>query len=283
MGLIHSFVLPSLVTEGKKPQLTIFARRMVHYMHNAYVLNDSSDREHLLSFTSMDDVRDFFSLLAIAHLLNVFDERTYQLSSDTLQEDRTVLQQCHDVFDLNAIPIVERHHICYTRGLAIDLLNWFFENYYISNPELEEDDIDGNNYIFAPFIVHIGRQVVRYKRFAEKSGHTTSATSRQVNCQIQWALFAYDFMRDAWLEDKAEEEERRYNDDSDDELCIDSLNNDLDFDLRPFSITQRDKPISHSYNIVNHVEEGKTIADCRFFHGLACHFNVEEYGELHKC
>lgn len=282
IGQIHAFVLPSLATEGKRPQLAIFARRMVHYMHNAYVLNDSSDREHLLSFTNMDDVRDFFSLLTIAHFLNVFDERTYQLSSDTLQEDRAVLQQCHDVFDLNAIPIVERHHMCYTRGLTIELLNWFFANYSISSVEFEEGDIDGNNYIFAPFVVHIGRQIVRYKRFAEKSGHTTSATSNEVNRQIQWALFAFKFMRDTWLEDKAEEEERKYNDDSDDELCIDSPDCDLDFDLSPYSITQRDKPINHGYNIDNYVEEGKTIADRRFFQGLACHFNVEKKGEFHR-
>ena len=46
-------------------------------MHNAYVMNNSSDREHLLSFSSMDDARDLFSLTMIAIFLNVLDERTY--------------------------------------------------------------------------------------------------------------------------------------------------------------------------------------------------------------
>jgi hypothetical protein len=92
-------------------------------MHNAYVLNDSSNREHLLYFLTLDDARDFMSLVVMAIFLNVFDERTYQLSSETFETNPTVLQQCHAVFDPNAIPVVERYHLCYNRGLALDLLN----------------------------------------------------------------------------------------------------------------------------------------------------------------
>ena len=156
IGLIHLFVLPSLLTEGKKPPLTIFACRLVHYMHNSYVVNDSSDRSHLLSFSTLDDAQDLFSLVTVATFLNVLDDRTYQLSLETFQEDPAVLQQCHDFFDLNAIPVVERHHLCYTHGLSINLLNWFFENYSFSSIDLEDDDINGYTIIFIPFIIHIG-------------------------------------------------------------------------------------------------------------------------------
>jgi hypothetical protein len=280
IGQIHSFVLPSLLTEGKRPQLTIFARRMVHYMHNAYVLNDSSDREHLLSFTTMDDVRDIFSLITLAIFLNVFDERTYQLPSDTFQKDHAILLRCHDVFDLNAIPVVERHHLCYTRGLSIELLNWFFQYYTISSVEFEEDDIDANVSVFVPFVVHIGRQIIRYKCLAEESGHTTSPTSKQVTCQIQWALFGFEFMRDTWLEQKAEDEEREYRDDADDERRMDSEYNDLDFDLSNFSITLRHQPALRNNRAINCIEIGKTAADHRFFCGLASRFDVEEFGKF---
>lgn len=280
LGQIHSFVLPSLLTEGKKPQLTIFARRMVHYMHNAYVLNDSSDRDHLLSFTTMDDVRDIFSLITLAMFLNAFDERTYHLPLDTFQGDREILLQCHDLFDLNAIPVVERHHLCYTRGLSIELLNWLFQYYTISSVEFEENDIDANVSVFVPFVVHIGRQIIRYKCLAEESGHTTSPTSKQVTRQIQWALFGFEFMRDTWLEQKAEDEEREYQDDADDEKRIDSEYNDLDFDLSHYSITQRIRPALRTDEAINYIENGKTDADRRFFCGLASGFNVEEFGKF---
>ena len=91
---IHSFILPTLLTEGTKPPLTIFICRIVHYMHSAYVMNDSSEGSHLLIFSSLDDTRDLFSLISMAILLNVLDERMYQLSLEGHQEGLTTLQQC---------------------------------------------------------------------------------------------------------------------------------------------------------------------------------------------
>jgi hypothetical protein len=276
MGQIHSFVLPSLLTEGKNPPLTIFARRIVHYMHNAYVLNDSSDRSHLLSLSTMDDVRDFFSLVTIAIFLNVLDERTYQLSTSTIQEDPIVLQRCHDMFDLNAIPVVERHHLCYTRGLSIDLLNWLFANYSFSSIDLEDDDIDANAIIFIPFIIHVGRQIVRYKRMAEEHGNMTSSTSEQVNRQVQLALFRFESMRDAWLEEKATEEEKSHHCDTSNDEFFDSC--DLDYDLSSYAINLRDPPEKRNSDS-NFLEEGKNEADRRFFHGLSSQFKFEDLGK----
>lgn len=277
MGRIHSFILPFLLTEGKNPPFTIFARRMVHYMHNAYVVDDSSDRSHLLSFSTLDDVRDLFSLITIAIFLNVFDERTYQLSSDGFQEHPTILQQCHEVFDLNAIPVIERLHLCYTRGLSFDLLNWFFQHYSFSNAELEEDDIDAYAAIFVPFVVHIGRQIIRYKRLAEACGHTSSSTSKQIICQVQSALFGFKLMRDAWLEEKASEEEKDYCGDACDDQS-DSEHNNLDFDFVNYAICQRELPEFRNSNANSFLEDGKTMADRCFFRGLTSQFNLEDLG-----
>ena len=211
MGQIHTFILPSLLTEGGRPPLTTFIRRVVHYMHNAYIVNDSSDRGHLLSFSTLDDARDFLSLITLAVFLNVLDERTYRPSLETYQKDPAILQQCHDIFDLNAIPVIERHHLCYIRGLSFDLLNWFFENYSFASVELEEDDIEAFSTVFIPFIVHIGRQVIKYKYAAEDRGITTTPSiSRQVHRQVQSALFGLEFAWDAWLEEKVIEEEKDY-------------------------------------------------------------------------
>lgn len=273
IGRIHSFVLPSLLTEGKHPPFTTFIRRIAHYMHNAYVADDSSDRSHLLSFLDLDDARDLLSLAAMGIFLNVLDERTYQCSLETRQDDSTALQECHDLFDLNAIPVVERYHLCYTRGILLDLLEWFFENFSFSSVDLEEDDIDAHQTIFIPFVVHIGRQITKYKRAAEEHGHTTLSTSEEVNHQIQSALFSLDSARDAWLEDKAAEEEKIHDNES---YELDAY--DLDCDLGSYIISRREKPAERS-SCDNFVEKGKTNADDRFFRGLSSQFNREDIGE----
>ena len=275
IGRIHSFVLPALLTEGKNPPFTIHIRRIVHYMHSAYIVNDSSDRSHLLPFSSMDDARDLFSLATIAIFLNVFDERTYQLSSDTHQAGPTALQQCHDIFDLNAIPVIERYHLCYTRGLSLDLLEWFFENYSFSNVDLDEDDVDAFTIIFIPFIVSIGRQIAKYKRAAEEYGRTTFPTFEHVNRQIQSALFSLQFARDVWIEEKTTEEENNHTEDAEDGE-MDTY--DLDFDLSGYTISQREMQAERNSSD-NLLEKGKTNADKRFFRGLTSQFKIENLGK----
>ena len=279
VGQIHSFILPTLLTEGTKPPLSIFIRRIVHYMHSAYVMNDSSDGSHLLRLSSLDDARDLFSLISMAIFLNVLDERTYRLSLESPQERLPTLQQCHELFDLNAIPVIERHHLCYVRGLSFDLLEWFFENYSFSSLELEEDDIDALSTIFIPFIVRIGRQIAKYKRVAEEHGYTTLSTFNAVNRQVQSALFSFEAARDAWLEEKAAEEEEEHCRDMDDNDTDEMDIRDLEYDFGDYIINQREIAMKRNHRD-NFLEEGKSIADKRFFHGLASQFNLEEHGEI---
>lgn len=285
MGRIHSFVLPSLLNEGENPPFTIFIRRIIHYMHNAYVVNDSSDRSHLLPFTSLDDARDLFSLVALAIFLNVFDERTYQMSSETHQNDPVALLECHKNFDLNAIPVIERHHLCYIRGLSLDLLEWFFENYSFSSIDFGEDDVDAFSVIFIPFVVRIGRQIVKYKRDAAKYQSKTCSTAKQVNHQIQSALFSFKFARDAWSEERAaeEEEDHQAEDDYQEEADVDKIVDadacDLNCDISGYSISRREVAEERNSSS-SFLEDGKTDADKRFFRGLASEFNLEDLGKI---
>ena len=92
MEMIHIFVLPSLLTKGRNLPFTIFAHWLIHYMHNALVMNDSSDKEHLPNISTLDGTHDLFALAIISILLNVFDERTYLLRLDTLKPDIENLQ-----------------------------------------------------------------------------------------------------------------------------------------------------------------------------------------------
>ena len=276
MGRIHSFVLPSLFTDGRNPPFSIFVRRIVHYMHNAYVVNDCSDRSHLLSFSSADDARDLFSLVALAIFLNVLDERTYQLSLEAYQDDPVALQQSYDIFDLNAIPVIERYHFCYTRGLSLDLLEWFFENYSFSSVELEEEDIDAFGNIFVPFMVHIGRQIAKYKHSAEENGRTAPSTYAQVNFQIQSALFSLESARDVWLEEKAAEEENDHNQVNEESGEANAW--DLEWNLSDYMVTRRDIPAERKSS-ENFLENGKSSADRHFFRGLAFQFKLDDSGK----
>jgi hypothetical protein len=253
-------------------------------MHNSYVKNDSSDQEHLLSFTTMDDARDLLSLIAIAIFLNAFDERTYIPSSNAVQDDPTIVQQCHTNFDLNAIPVVERHHLCYIRGLALDLLAWFFENFFFTHEDFggkEGEGVDAYTVIFAPFLVHIGRRIIRYKRHAEEHGHTTLPSLNQVSHQIQSALFGFEGMRDIWLELKSDEQERGHHDadsDANSDQWDDQEDNDLHYNFSEFTIHQRKEPESRHSSARKLLEDGKTIADGRFFRGLDSQFDLKKFG-----
>jgi hypothetical protein len=247
-------------------------------MHNAYVVNDSSDRSHLLLFTNLDDARDLFSLVTMALFLNVFDERTYGLSSETHRDDAEALERCYDAYDLNAIPVIERHHHCYTRGLALDLLVWFFENYSFCSAEFEDADVDAYAAVFIPFAVHIGRQILKYKRAAEGHGHTSFSSFEQVRHQVQSALFSLKSARDAWIEDKAVEDERVHQEKADDDGDGGSDPSDLYWDMDDYSISRREIPEERQASD-NFFEDGKTNADERFFRGLSSQFKLEDIGK----
>lgn len=278
IGQIHSFILPLLLTEGERPPFNTFIRRIVHYMHNAYVVNDSSDRSHLLLFRSLDDARDLFSLVTMAIFLNVFDERTYELCSEKHQDNPAALKKCHDIFDLNNIPVIERHHMCYIRGLSLDLLEWFFENYSFSSVELDEDDVDAFGSIFVPFAVRIGRKILKYKRAADERGHASSSTFDQVNRQVQSAIFGLKFARDVWLEEKAAEEERDHERELDDDEGDEAEECDLFCDIAEYSMQTRETP-EERQSSDSFFEDGKTEADGRFFQGLSSQFVLKDFGE----
>lgn len=179
-GDIHTYILPSLLTEGKIPELSIFTCWMVQYFHNAFVLNDSSDRDHLLSLSIMSRVSNFLAFL---------DTWTYWLSMEISDQDDDILMKCQETCDLNAISIPEWHQICHTWGLAMDLVLWFCANYEITDDNSPQDDIDTFQAIFIPFTVHIGHQIIWYKQTAMKCGHKGIGTPDQIQNQIKSAIF----------------------------------------------------------------------------------------------
>ena len=277
-GAIHSFILPSVLTEGKNPPSGLFIRRIVHYFHNAFVLEDSSDTEHLPSLTNMDGVQAIISLFTLAIYFNVLDERTYEFPSGAPMTDHNTLLACHQLYDLNAIPVIERHHACHARGLAFDLVNWLFDHYAFSDTVTACDDVDAYTCLLVPFTVHVGRQIIRYKIHTESTRTPTSITSQELTYQVECALYL-DGMKDAYEDSKAIDDEIEHNDNNSENQIFPYEFFDLDLDLSSFSIRRRDTVDGNSIRIDEYLETGQNIADKKFFLGLACNFNLEESGK----
>lgn len=277
-GVIHTFILPSLLTEGENPEFSIIARRMVHYFHNALVLNDSSDTEHLPSLSTMDEVGDFFCLFIIAIFLNGLDQRTYQVSTEIANFDEDTLLQCHKIYDLNAISVLERHQLCQIRGLAMDLIFWFSANYAIIDSDL--DEVDAFQTIVIPFTVHIARQIIRYKKAAVTSGYKGFGTPENIQAQIESAIFHIPGMETAYNAERNDEYENGYHSDSSDSQSLASALYDLNFSLIDFVVNKREAPEEQRSHVEDFLEHGQNKADKRFFTGLSNHFDLEKAGNV---
>jgi hypothetical protein len=271
MGKIHSFMLPSLLQEGDGLPFFMIFRRLVQYLHNAFVLDDFSDKEHLPPLSTMDGARNLFSLTTIALLANVLDERTYQLPTKFMADD---IVRCHEMFDLNAIPVVEHHQNCYARGLALNLILWYFQKYTFSRIGSAEN-LDGYAQIFVPFAVHIGRQIIRYKYASKSAEGKLSPTAKGVEEQVIKALFCYEGMQQEYEIQAANDPDGAIDSTpSPSELC------DLNFDISMFEISERRDFEGGKFIRSSdcYLKDGQNNADDLFFGGLSSHFYLNKNG-----
>lgn len=281
--MIHTLVLPYLLTEGENPLLSVFIRHIIEYLHNGLVSQDSSDPEHLPDFSSMDGAGDIFALFVLSMLMNAFDARTYQVPVEfgELSHDDILLRQ--QVFDLNAIPVIERHKMCHTRGLALDLVLWFFEKYEFTDHTSDEEVIDGLHIILIPFTAHIARQTIRYKRLADKCGHDGIGSPQQIKDQIELALFQIPELKDAYHQELAAEEEKGYYSDASSTKSVYSDFYNLDYDFTRYTIKERQLSEDPKSQLDNFIEHGQNLADKRFFKGLLCQFDLNHDGNNLIC
>jgi hypothetical protein len=281
MGLIHTFILPSLLTEGKHPPFSMFARRLMHYFFNSFVLDDPSDKDHLPVLHTMEGARDLLSLFVIVMFLNVLDERTYELAPTTIYQPLDVLEKCQVLYDLNSIPVIERHHLSYTRGLALDLVHWFFEHYSISSCDSDADEIDGYRDILVPFLVHTGRHIIRYKRTAVKCGYFGPSDQDQIQLQVRSVLLYCREILEEYMKQNSEEKDAGYDSDRSGSVDDPSHMYDLKFDIGKYTISEREGPRGRGNQINNHLIAGRTLADQHFFNGLSLKFNLENQHKQH--
>src|ERR1700704_2076090 len=102
----------------------------------------------------------------MALFMNTIDQRTYvpfgQAGANITPEEHTRQQRT----DINSIPLIERRHFCYVRGLALDLVRWFFSRYGVGDSM--GDSGGGYLELLAPIMASIAVEMVRYKSKAEK-------------------------------------------------------------------------------------------------------------------
>lgn len=277
-GSIHTFVLPFLLTEGEDPAVSNFTRRIVQHFHNAFVLNDSSDKDHLPSFASIDGVKDLCALFGLAIFMNTLDRRTYMPPGDLPEHDQHTLIRCHHIFDLNGISIIERHQNCYTRGLVHDLVHWFLRNYAIMDVNSEE--VDGLKDVILPFTAHIAHQLIRYHNTAVECGHQTVGSIKEIERQVRSAIFHIPDMKEAYDNELATERDKGYHSDWSESKSVTSELYTLEFDFGRFMVDARQEAIDGIAPIEDFCDQGKNLADQRFFLGLSCQFDLSDWGNF---
>ena len=192
----------------------------------------------------MDDVKALFALFAMAFFGNVFDKRTYlpfihSVNAPTRKERE---QQKED--DINAIPLLERRHYCYTRGLAFDLIFWFLNRFGFSKED--QEPVDAYHDILAPYTAQLGRYMVEYKWEALELEVPGACTRDDFENQVLMAIDSYNDMDNA------------YDD-------IEDSNPSFAFDFMDYKLTAYNSTQESYQPITDFFDWGKTLADDKYF------------------
>lgn len=115
-------------------------------------------REHLPDLTTVDGVVDFFALCILGIFCNILDTRTYQCGPDSTPPK--FLEKFHIEDDTNNISVEERHKCIRTRGLAYDLVFWFFETHEVTDNDAHRP-LDRATW-FVPHLVQVTTAMVLY-------------------------------------------------------------------------------------------------------------------------
>lgn len=110
-----------------------------------------------------EGVIDFLSLLNLVILGNVLDHRTYTAPNQHASDKPTKAQKERlEVFDLNAIPRIERDEAILARGMCLHMLQWFQAHFQIWRTDTNEEVTDITSW-------YLGKQaaaILEYKRLA---------------------------------------------------------------------------------------------------------------------
>lgn len=125
--------------------------------------------------TALDGVIDLFALCILGILCNVLDPRTYQCGPDP--NPPKFLQQFHINDDTNNISPEERRKCIRTRGLAYDLIYWFFQTYSVTDNDAERSLTWLT--IFIPHIAQVSTEITLYVEAHESSNGSEGSDLHQ--------------------------------------------------------------------------------------------------------
>jgi len=113
---------------------------------------------------------------------------------------------------------------------------------------------------------------------AELSGHSTRPTYKEVQSQVESAIFSFQYMRSTYLSQLNDDHEEEYDPDNDTQSIF-TAGYDLDYVLPDLAITKRSEVGKH-YSNPNILEVGQNDMDTKFIAGVACAFDVDQSGAL---
>jgi hypothetical protein len=152
---------------------------------------------HLPDVNNIDGLMNLLSACVLVILGNVLDIRTYRAPTQEENQRANREQQILIDHEINTIPVGERFAICYSRGVALHLINWIRHFCVITGP-------GGENVRDLPscFFVQIVQTLIKYKE-----GANTSQLELEANCtldmltrQIENIVDVDSYFSSLWLE-----------------------------------------------------------------------------------
>lgn len=143
-GLVHMLTQERYITNTSHPPLRMMIRKVVAYVHaNVFPAKyDRLDRSQCFDPTQLDNqtMIYLFSVISLGFLSNVLDPRTYRIrQDDTLPTDEE--KAIHEQYDFNAMPPSDRRGCIWTRGMAVELVDWFCAHYDLK-PHNRQQNMD---------------------------------------------------------------------------------------------------------------------------------------------
>jgi hypothetical protein len=229
--------------------------------HHLPTFEDVVDNAGNIIKKGMRDVESLIAVFTMAIFMNVLDPRTYIPFAQAGATPTVEQHQDHETWDFNGIPLVERRHCCYVRGLAFDLLNWFFNRFQLfdkDGPVSEPYAVMVNS-----FVGCVAKDMLRYKMKATEAGIpgycTTSAFREQINLSL-----SFSGMRSAFdIICKRTESERAKDEYKHNRLQVGVP--ELPFRLQPYPHVK-----FHYARVDDYFKDGRNWADNKYFSRLRC-------------
>ncbi|KAF8809712.1 hypothetical protein BYT27DRAFT_7222307 [Phlegmacium glaucopus] len=136
-GLVHSFILHNFLTNTSHPTGVLLCR-IILFFHMGLIENKIPDSDpaasHLPNVNNIDGLMNLLSACVLIILGNVLDFRTYCAPTQEENQKPDKNQQILIDHDINTIPVNEQFAICYSRGVALHLINWIRHFCVITGP-----------------------------------------------------------------------------------------------------------------------------------------------------